>query len=361
MTRNQHKDVVDLLCDELFQLWLQGNADELTNQRWDRWVQDSTGNRELYLEAQQIWDAARYRPSPVPNVKAEWAKFQNRLSVAEEQRPEAAARLRPLRRHADRRKSHISYVLAVAAAILVAILLWTQNYFQTQFITPDIKTISSDFGETKTVKLPDNSSVILNANSTLIYPADWSTKANRHVRLKGEAFFSTTALQQESQHHFYVSTTDGVIRVVGTQFNVHNRGHGTQVALVEGRVEIHPAKIRNASQKEVKPIVVSPGEMVYFRKGEPQVRKKSEGIQPYISWWKDSIVLENTPFSEIIKRLEETYGVQIWVNDNRLLNRKLSGSVENTSPTVIIDALSKVLQVPVRQKDGIYIFGKAAS
>jgi len=50
-------------------------------------------------------------------------------------------------------------------------------------------TISTAFGETRTIRLPDGSHVTLNAHSTLSYPRHWDSGQARQVWLQGEAFF----------------------------------------------------------------------------------------------------------------------------------------------------------------------------
>ena len=69
------------------------------------------------------------------------------------------------------------------------------------------------------------------------------------------------------------------------------------------------------------------------------------------------MVLDNTPLKDIIKRLQETYRVDIQVSDEKLLERCLTGSIENSSLQVIIDALAKALQVTVQCQGKTIIFG----
>ncbi len=69
------------------------------------------------------------------------------------------------------------------------------------------------------------------------------------------------------------------------------------------------------------------------------------------------MILEQTPFKEIVRRLEETYGVTVKVSDRRLLQRTLSGSIENQNLEIVTDALANALEVPVRRDGEVIIFG----
>lgn len=70
---------------------------------------------------------------------------------------------------------------------------------------------------TAKVQLPDGSIVMLNSNSTLTYPTQFSDK-QREVNLLGEAYFEVT---KDTKRPFVVTTPyQANIKVYGTQFNV---------------------------------------------------------------------------------------------------------------------------------------------
>ncbi len=358
MEKKQYQDVLSLLTDEKFQLWLKGDGDETLNHEWQEWISQNSTNLKLYQEALKIWRFAQYRASQLPNIDEEWNKLQNNLSSANEQKISHSSKHIPIHQKSRTSRSWFGYAMAAAAVVVFALVIWTQEVFNSKTSASDMVSITTAFGERKTIDLPDNSSVILNANSTLRYPKNWSEASKNVLELTGEAYFSTVQPVNNPQHNFFVSTADGIIEVLGTRFNVYRRNHTTRVALVEGRVKIHPQKSEESDREFLNPTLLSPGEMAFFKKGEQQVHKKSELMGTYISWWKDALVFDNTPFREIINRLEETYGVQIHVSNKKMLNRKLSGSIENSNFRVIIKALSKVLQVPIHQEKQLIIFGQ---
>ncbi len=113
-----------------------------------------------------------------------------------------------------------------AAAIVV---LFATSYFLLFNNTSSFKT---EFAQTKTFNLPDNSEVVLNANSEIIFSKkDW--KESRNLTLEGEAYFKV-----QKGKKFTVNTAIGEVTVLGTQFNVKERTNYFEVKTFEGLVRV---------------------------------------------------------------------------------------------------------------------------
>ncbi|EAR13611.1 putative transmembrane sensor [Polaribacter irgensii 23-P] len=114
-----------------------------------------------------------------------------------------------------------------AAAV---VLLFTSVYYLTLNSETTLKT---EFAQRQRFNLPDNSEVILNANSEISYTKeDWNR--TRNISLNGEAYFKV-----QKGEKFTVQTTLGDISVLGTQFNVKKRAHYFEVKTYEGLVRVH--------------------------------------------------------------------------------------------------------------------------
>ena len=82
------------------------------------------------------------------------------------------------------------------------------------------------------IELPDHSKVDLNAQSSIAFNSkNW--KNNRAIKLNGEAFFKVA-----KGSVFDVKTKQGVVTVVGTQFNVKQRDNYFEVKCFEGIVKV---------------------------------------------------------------------------------------------------------------------------
>jgi len=75
----------------------------------------------------------------------------------------------------------------------------------------------------------------------------------------------------------------------------------------------------------------------------------------YTSWASGVLVFDDTPLPEIVERIEATYDVTVVVENPGVLERQVSGSVENDL-SVLIEGLSQILERPIdRRGDRIVI------
>ncbi|CAN5816670.1 hypothetical protein BH24BAC1_BH24BAC1_38050 [soil metagenome] len=192
--------------------------------------------------------------------------------------------------------------------------------------------ISTAYGQTKTVWLPDSSQVTLNANSTLTYPTDWKEGAAREVSLRGEAFFQVRKHPGPAgMAKFVVHTEEMDVQVIGTSFNVVNRGSRTQVVLEEGHVRVH-------LKDDPETLTMRPGDLVEVRREADTVIRKTIDPRHYTAWRQNQLLLDRTPLLEIATTLEETYGVEVLIADSLLADLRLTGSFP-------LDNLDRLLEV----------------
>ncbi|WP_420321761.1 FecR family protein [Flagellimonas sp.] len=178
---------------------------------------------------------------------------------------------------------------AYAAAAAVAVLFFGYLWFANTTIDH-----TTGFGEQLTALLPDNSEVILNANSTLSFKKkDWGN-GERTVNLKGEAFFKV-----EKGSDFTVETDNGQVSVLGTEFTVNSEKGLFQVVCFEGKVGV--------AQEEVSQILLQ-GDALRIHKGEVENWKLTDG-QP--NWLQGESNFTNAPLSQVIKALENQFGIII--------------------------------------------------
>lgn len=115
----------------------------------------------------------------------------------------------------------------IAAVLVISLSVYFAFFFN------NLTTVETLASNKISFELPDASSVILNAESKAQYSkSKWSDK--REVSLDGEAFFKVAKGSK-----FDVLTTAGIVSVVGTQFNVKNRGNYFEVICFEGIVNVN--------------------------------------------------------------------------------------------------------------------------
>jgi transmembrane sensor len=208
------------------------------------------------------------------------------------------------------------------------------------------------FGETRRILLPDQSTVVLNANSTLVIKRNWSDHVPREVWLEGEAFFQVQKRPGSGNARFTVHTTDLAVEVLGTSFNVKERAQGTQVVLNTGKVKLN---LTQAPAKEE--ILMVPGEAVEYTRQSKQVVKREVNPEQLSAWKNNRIMLNNTPLREIAQIMEETYGVEVVFEDSTLAATVIDGtSLPTNNREAFVEALATTLNVQVIAENNSIIF-----
>ncbi|GGF00637.1 FecR family protein [Flavobacterium limi] len=184
-----------------------------------------------------------------------------------------------------------SFQWMAAAAML---LLFTGIGFL--FLGDSQTSIYAARGTEKTFLFPDGSQVSLNSDSEISFnKSDW--KENRTLSLTGEAYFKVVKGSK-----FSVLTSNGIVQVLGTQFNVRSRSQRIDVACYEGRVRV--------SEKNKEQIVI-PGKMVTINKGSWLVNKINVN-QP--EWTANQIIFRADLLNEVTAELERKYNIKIKVS-----------------------------------------------
>lgn len=351
-----------LLSDETFQRWLAQEASPEEMKRWQTWLEEDKEHQMLYRQALNLWQMVQVQPAHPPDVEIEWPKLLQRVGL-QQARKEASKSVHrvPLgsyTHHSGRSSWLRSGAFAVAAFLLFMLVKYSAILDSGQpQETQDYQVLTTEFGQRATVTFPDETRIILNAKSTLRYPTPGSAATANIFELEGEAYFEVTP-RHDPDKKFMIRTVDGTVSVVGTEFAVYERGSGTRVVVTDGRVSVRAADTTTVRFSESKKqVVLDPGHLLHIRKGSHQLKPMKVAVEPYMTWWRTHLILVHTPFEEIVQRLEETYGVDVQVLDQHLLERTLSGSIENQNLVVVTDALAEALQVSVRRNGQIITFG----
>ena len=175
------------------------------------------------------------------------------------------------------------------------------------------------------ISLPDSSMVTLNAGSSIRYKGNnWHEE--RKVDLSGEGFFEVA-----EGSRFDVSTDNGVVSVLGTQFNVIARPQYFEVACYNGSVSV---------EIDQRPLVeLQVGEAVRVLNGmlsRPAVIKKNETMP---SWKKGESTFYQVTVKHILEELERQYQVKVISRD---IDESLlfSGSFTNEDLTLALEVIS---------------------
>lgn len=245
------------------------------------------------------------------------------------------------------RKLIPSVVYKVAASLLIvaaAAVAWYAAPINEKpgYVADTTVEIQTNYGERRTVVLPDESSVVLNGNSKLRYSGNWSTDKPREVWIDGEGFF---AVQHTKNHQkFIVHTREGLnVEVLGTKFNVKTRENGSEVLLTEGKVKL------NVVDKAAPSVYLNPGELATMK--ENKLSKKVVKDETYTSWVNSKMVFNKMPLSELAQILRDTHGLTVKFEDEQLQTRKLSGEISSATTEDILLAIAETFNIKVTRTD----------
>ena len=131
--------------------------------------------------------------------------------------------------------------------------------------------VSTPAATTTLVTLSDGTRVMLNANSTLEYPASFDDAEVREVRLKGEAHFEVT---KNPHRPFVVRAGEMQTQVLGTIFDVKAyRKDAPKVTLMQGKV-----KVSNADTE----VEMRPGQTATLQADKIVVSKASSSASDWL-------------------------------------------------------------------------------
>lgn len=336
-----------------------------TNELFDR-LRTVHDPEELDVFLRNHWNLNRFADATTDLSWGEVLDYNNRRIDLE-------------REHNRRIRIRRMWQWSIAASVLIFISIAWLNWNT----DPAHITYTTDFGETKNIVLNDGTSVILNANSSLTWNNNWKEDAARFVGLHGEAFFDVSHVdystnlgsgteEDKKRMPFQVYTSDVVINVLGTAFNVADRRGETQVYLENGSIKLglldslidknnKKAIVRNDGADRVssasKSVMMLPGETVEYSAQSQDLKKiNPENAGSLTEWKEGSLVYHDIDFAQMLEHLEDIYGKQFIVRDSTLLETKVSFGLPYKDWKTVKSLMELSLQIELTPKENDQIF-----
>ena len=289
---------------------------------------------------------------------AAWEAFEKKhLSSEEEHLQKAEDELSEKKIDKARILTWITASVAVAAGLFLFIFRSSQEISQpTEFsmelfsevtspkqveqtLSNGYCVVSTPAATTTLVTLSDGTKVMLNANSTLEYPASFDDAEVREVRLKGEAHFEVT---KNPHRPFVVKVGEMQTQVLGTIFDVKAyRKDAPKVTLMQGKV-----KVSNADTE----VEMRPGQTATLQADKIVVSKASPSASDWLEgdFDMDQVTLAEA-MSDIGAWYNKTVVFQSQANMGKLIHFRFS---RRASLQEIITALNEMGVAKVRIEKG---------
>ncbi|MFH0866004.1 MAG: FecR domain-containing protein [Bacteroidota bacterium] len=301
------------------------------------WLSSDAGNQKVFREYKKAWEAIEKSKIEALDTDAEWAMLKSKIpSQRIEEKETKVIKLdteTTTRRIFFRQALRIAAVLIVLAGITFVIINYLkQPPSQKQFIAINEKVEG---------KLPDGSTVTLNAGSTLDYPEKF-TGDERSVKLTGEAFFDVAS---DKSKPFIVSANDIMVEVVGTSFFVSAGSNGdVEVIVKTGKVAVY--RTDNPSEKKI----LEPGDKAEFSSDNKIISELKNEDDNFISWKTNVLTFSDDSLSDVVATLNKHYKANISITDDKLKGLKLTGTYTDNSLDQILTLIESTIKIRVTKK-----------
>jgi len=199
------------------------------------------------------------------------------------------------------------------------------------------------------IRLSDGTSVLLNAESKLRLPQEFTSEA-RVVYLEGEAFFEVTS---DPNAPFFVYAGDAVTQVLGTKFGVraYPEDQAVQVVVVEGTVTLRTRT--SSAHQEAR---ITSHQRGVLRHDGQMIRFEVEDLSRYLGWTEGRLVFTETPLPAVLTTLERWYDIKCHLADSTVANRTLTASFQDEPLPEILAIVARALDLDYHRTDRVVVF-----
>ena len=183
------------------------------------------------------------------------------------------------------------YRIAVAASVLILLSI-------TGFLRFYTTTVYAPAGEHLSYRLPDRSSIEINADSKIKFHPYWF-KILRTISLDGEAYFLVSKGEK-----FKVVSKLGETTVLGTSFNIYSRNNDYSVTCYTG-------KVRVVSAVKKQKVLLNPNEKAFMTADGFLHFVQQTNSQSLKSWRENMFVFTGSPIVSVLQEIERQYNIRI--------------------------------------------------
>ena len=235
------------------------------------------------------------------------------------------------------------YKLA-AAVLFIPLIIAGSLYVSEKFLESKkpvselatTQTIFAPYGSRINFTLPDGTKGWLNSGSTLEYSLPFTNK--RILVANGEVWFDVA---KDKLHPFTVKGGNSTVTVLGTKFNfnVYPENGYTEVILEEGSVQFYTPGVAET-------IRMKPNERLTFANNTINI--ETTDVAKFVSWKEGKLVFRGDKMTEVARRIEMWYNVEVEIVDKELEAYVFRGTFQDDSLEEVFRYLS--MTSPMRYK-----------
>ncbi|MCW9708118.1 FecR family protein [Fodinibius salsisoli] len=340
--------------------YISGNCSEEEKQKIDQWINEDPEHARMINDLKAIWEERPDRQEW--DAEEGWNEFLNNLEKQDHSHlrlvKEASRRSKESYRISENRKVRgrprfFKYRVA-AAAVLFLVLAFASLFIYDRYNHSDsaeeatlvMQEIVAEKGQRSQFKLNDGTKIWLNGGSTIKVSAEFNSDI-RKVYLEGEAFFDVAS---DPKRPFIIEAGQSITQVLGTKF-------GLQAYPDEDiRLVVQEGKVAFGGVKEENTIEVASNKMALMSGKDEIDVKNVENLGLYIGWVEGRLIFKNTPFKEVLKRLNRWYGIKYNLVDSSLTERTITGEFRDEAVSEVLDLITLTMGIDYEKKDGHITF-----
>ncbi|MEN6617918.1 MAG: FecR domain-containing protein [Rikenellaceae bacterium] len=300
---------------ELIIKYISGLADDEEKKRVLDWIEQNDENKKLYSQLKNYWVLERLKSYDKGELSGSKHDNNNKKRYFI---------------FGFRNIYRIAAVLAIAVSLFGAYLLFNDKKEPVKQVMATFEYIVNS-GVKGIVNLPDGSKIWLNSSSSIKCPEKFDTE-KREIELEGEGYFEVVP---DKEWPMYVKTSKGyTVKVTGTTFNLSSYSNDNKliVTLISGNISL----LHEQNKKEIK---LNPTEEIVISDTEKPILVKNANIEYNTAWKEGYLLFDNTPMSEVIKKMERWYGVSFIIKDTSILDYRFTANFKSESITQVLEIL----------------------
>lgn len=224
--------------------------------------------------------------------------------------------------------------IPAAAATLVLVLASSYFIFKpsSQKPTTQVQQVNNSKAGmySRYLQLPDGSTVVLHANSTLEYPKTFSGD-KREVILNGEAYFD---IAHNAAQPFIIHTGKIKTTVLGTAFNIAAYANSKTIV-----VSVARGKVKVEDEQKLLAVLTPDQQITYTIPTEDTKQEVVDAAHTANKWVKQDMSFDGASFASIAELLSNRYNVDIRFKNPALKKCTIKAFFSGT------ESLEKVLEV----------------
>lgn len=312
----------------LFKRYISQDCTESERQEFLALIRENNNQKEIETLMDELWDSIQQHDT---------------LSSGEEERILSKVFAQDSANNSER------YFWSVAVAILIGAIatgFWYSTRIQPVEPILTLRKNTAPASEfSKYVKLPDGSTVILNAGSSLSYPDSFEGLDTREVALTGEGYFDVTP----GSKPFVVYAGKVKTTVLGTAFNIKAFAEDKKVTVtvIRGKVKVEEGLHQFG--------VLTLNDQVVIDTNEDKAQRNIVNGEAVIGWMMHDVFFDDITFADAARELESRFKVRITITNEKLKNCRF------TMTFVKGERLDQILRVLCRFNGADYKYDESGT